>query len=75
MPGGARRRSASVLLDADRDELYFPYVAEDKPEIAERLVGLRGSLRIAASPWCGCKAESRSVSTTRNQICFYGGVD
>jgi transcriptional regulator with GAF, ATPase, and Fis domain len=33
---------ASLLLhDEEADELYFPYVASDKPEVAERLSALR----------------------------------
>ena len=30
-----------LLLDEERDELYFPYVSEDDPEVARRLSGLR----------------------------------
>ena len=29
------------LLDVERDELYFPYVSEDDPEVARRLRGMR----------------------------------
>ena len=33
---------ASILvLDPDRDELYFPFVAEEDPEAAERLARIR----------------------------------
>src|SRR6266568_1290691 len=30
-----------LLLDEERDELYFPYVSENDPEVARRLSGLR----------------------------------
>jgi len=30
-----------LLLDEERDELYFPYVSEENPEVAERLSGFR----------------------------------
>src|SRR5262245_9442244 len=30
-----------LLLDPERGELYFPYVAEDDPEVAARLTKLR----------------------------------
>ena len=33
--------TAVLLLDPERNELYFPYVAEEDPEVAERLVALR----------------------------------
>ena len=33
--------AAVLLLDADRHELYFPYVDEEDPEVAESLVQLR----------------------------------
>jgi Nif-specific regulatory protein len=38
----AHAEGGSVLLhDAASDELYFPWVASDRPEVAERLRGLR----------------------------------
>src|SRR5271167_2880996 len=30
-----------LLLDEERNELYFPYVSEDDPEVVGRLVGVR----------------------------------
>ncbi len=33
--------AAVLLLDAERRQLYFPYVAEESAEVAERLTGLR----------------------------------
>jgi len=33
--------AAVLLLDAERRQLYFPYVAEESPEVAERLAGMR----------------------------------
>src|SRR2546427_448951 len=32
---------AVLLVDPERDELYFPYVADEQPEAAARLEGLR----------------------------------
>src|SRR5436309_894215 len=33
--------AAVLLLDPERDELYFPYVAEEDPEVGARLAALR----------------------------------
>ena len=35
-----------LLLDAERDELYFPYISEENPEVAQRLRDLRVTFRV-----------------------------
>src|SRR5262249_10930878 len=32
---------AVLFIDPERNELYFPYVSQDDPEVARRLTGLR----------------------------------
>ncbi|MGH7821133.1 MAG: sigma 54-interacting transcriptional regulator, partial [Candidatus Binatia bacterium] len=64
-----------LLLDSDRDELYFPYVAEEKPEVAERLIGLRfpADRGIAGAALQG--GRSIRVDDAQSDFRFYGGVD
>jgi Nif-specific regulatory protein len=64
-----------LLLDADRDELYFPYVAEDKPEIAERLVGLRFPADRGIAGAALQSGKSIRVDDAQSDFRFYGGVD
>jgi len=37
----AAEGAAVLLLDAEKNELVFPYVAEEDPQVAERLAGMR----------------------------------
>src|SRR5260370_6722114 len=48
-----------LLLDEERDELYFPYVSEDDPEVARRLSGLRipADSRLAGAGMCVSLAD------------------
>jgi transcriptional regulator with GAF, ATPase, and Fis domain len=64
-----------LLLDDERKELYFPYISEEDPEVAERLVRLRFSaeLGIAAAALKGGKALV--VNDAQNDPRLYHGID
>jgi hypothetical protein len=54
-----------LLLDRERNELYFPYVSEDDPEVARRLSGLRSRDRrdyvlLAPAPRSGASTPANS---------------
>jgi transcriptional regulator with GAF, ATPase, and Fis domain len=64
-----------LLLDDERKELYFPYISEEDPEVAERLAALRFSaeLGIAAAALKGGKALV--VNDAQNDPRLYHGID
>jgi Nif-specific regulatory protein len=64
-----------LLLDEERDELYFPYVSEDDPEAARLLSGLRIP---AASGLAGAaliSGQAEKVDDPQSDPRFYSGVD
>lgn len=64
-----------LLLDEERDELYFPYVSEDNPEVARRLSGLRipaGSGLAGAALRSG---QAEKVDDPQSDPRWYSGVD
>jgi transcriptional regulator with GAF, ATPase, and Fis domain len=64
-----------LLLDEERDELYFPYVSEENPEAAGRLSGLRipaGSGLAGAALRSG---QAEKVDDPQSDLRFYSGVD
>jgi transcriptional regulator with GAF, ATPase, and Fis domain len=64
-----------LLLDEERDELYFPYVSEEDPEAAGRLSGLRipaGSGLAGAALRSG---QAEKVDDPQSDLRFYSGVD
>src|SRR5262249_51388884 len=67
--------AAVLLLDRERDELYFPHVDEADPEVAERLLGVRFP---AAKGLAGAALEAgaalRIDDVTRDPR-FYAEVD
>jgi GAF domain-containing protein len=64
-----------LLLDQERNELYFPYIAEENPEVAERLARLRFSaeLGIAASALKTC--ATLRIEDAQTDPRFYHGID
>jgi transcriptional regulator with GAF, ATPase, and Fis domain len=63
------------LLDEERNELYFPYVSEDDPEVARRLIGLRipaGSGLAGAALRSG---QAERVDDPQSDPRFYSEVD
>jgi GAF domain-containing protein len=64
-----------LLLDEERDELYFPYVSEDDPEVARRLSQLRFP---AGSGFAGAalrSGQSEKVDDPQSDPRFYSEVD
>ncbi len=64
-----------LLLDPEKDELYFPYVAEEKPEVASRLVGLRFPADRGIAGATLQSGRSIRVDDAQSDFRFYGGVD
>jgi transcriptional regulator with GAF, ATPase, and Fis domain len=66
---------AVLFIDQERNELYFPYVSEDDPEVAKRLIGLRfpAERGIAGSVLRGKHAEK--VDDVSSDPRFFSGVD
>ncbi len=64
-----------LLLDQERNELYFPYISEENPEVAERLARLRFSaeLGIAASALKTC--ATLRIEDAQTDPRFYHGID
>jgi Nif-specific regulatory protein len=67
---------ASVLmLDSDRDELYFPFVAETDPDAAARLASLRFPAGRGISGEVVRTREALRVDDAGSDPRFYDGVD
>jgi Nif-specific regulatory protein len=64
-----------LLLDTEKDELFFPYVAEEKPEVAARLVGLRFPADRGIAGAALQSGRSIRVDDAQSDFRFYGGVD
>jgi hypothetical protein len=63
-----------LLLDQERNELYFPYISEENPEVAKRLASLRFSaeLGIAASALKTC--ATLRIEDAQTDPRFYHGI-
>jgi len=64
-----------LLLDEERDELYFPYVSEADPEVAQRLSRLRFP---ASSGFAGAAlrtGQSEKIDDPQSDARFYSEVD
>ena len=67
---------ASVLLhDPERDELYFPYVAEEDPSIAATLTALRFPADRGISGAVLRSGRAVRVDDVQSDPRFYGGID
>ena len=64
-----------LLLEVEKDELYFPYVAEDNPEVAGRLLGLRFPADRGIAGAALQSGRSIRVDDVQSDFRFYGGVD
>jgi transcriptional regulator with GAF, ATPase, and Fis domain len=64
-----------LLLDEPRNELYFPYVSEDDPEVARRLFEVRipADTGLAGAVLRSGQAEKVDAAQSDNR--FYSGVD
>src|SRR5437588_12073748 len=64
-----------LLLDGEKDELYFPYVAEENSQVAARLVGLRFPADRGIAGAALQSGRSIRVDDAQSDFRFYGGVD
>jgi Nif-specific regulatory protein len=64
-----------LLLDTEKDELYFPYVAEESSEIAAKLVGLRFPADRGIAGAALQSGRSIRVDDAQSDFRFYSGVD
>jgi Nif-specific regulatory protein len=64
-----------LFLDTEKDELYFPFVAEDNAEVAQRLVGLRFPADRGIAGAALQSGRSIRVDDAQSDFRFYGGVD
>src|SRR5262245_13084775 len=67
--------AAVLLVDAKRDELYFPYVADEDREVAARLVGLRFPAERGIAGAVVKNGQSLRVDDVTADARFYGDVD
>jgi transcriptional regulator with GAF, ATPase, and Fis domain len=64
-----------LLLDADSNELYFPYVAEEDPEAARRLANVRIPADHGVAGAVLQSGQAELIADARNDKRFYSGVD
>jgi len=64
-----------LLLDAPRQELYFPYVADEDPAVATRLLSLRFPADRGIAGAVLRSGRSVRVDDVANDPRFYGDVD
>jgi sigma-B regulation protein RsbU (phosphoserine phosphatase) len=67
---------ASILLfDPERDELYFPYVADTEPAVAARLLSLRFPADRGIAGAVLRSGQSLRIDDVSKDPRFFGGVD
>ena len=64
-----------LLLDEGRNELYFPYVSEENPEVARRLMGVRIPADAGLAGAVLRSGQAEKVDAARSDCRFYPGVD
>ncbi len=64
-----------LFLDDEREELYFPYVAERDSEVAAKLMGLRFPADRGIAGAALQTGRSIRVDDAQSDFRFYGGVD
>lgn len=64
-----------LLLDEERNELYVPYVSEDDPEVARRLIGLRIPAGAGVAGAVLRSGQAEKVDAAQSDCRFYSGVD
>ena len=67
--------AAILLLDPQRDELYFPYLADLDPEVARRLVGLRFSASQGIAGEALRRGRVLKVDDVSREERFYSLID
>src|SRR6202034_3603803 len=66
---------AILLLDPQRDELYFPYLANLDPEVARRLAGLRFSASMGIAGKALVTGRALKVDDVSREEHFYSLID
>jgi Nif-specific regulatory protein len=64
-----------LLLDDERKELYFPYISEEDPEVAERLLRLRFSAELGIAAAALKSGKALVVNDAQNDPRWYQGID
>ena len=64
-----------LLLDEERNELYVPYVSEDDPEVARRLIGVRIPAGAGVAGAVLRSGQAEKVDAAQSDYRFYSGVD
>jgi Nif-specific regulatory protein len=64
-----------MLLDGERNELYFPYVAQDDPEVAARVADLRFPADQGIAGAALKSGRPLRVDDVQNDPRFYRGID
>ncbi|HSP99621.1 MAG TPA: GAF domain-containing SpoIIE family protein phosphatase [Candidatus Dormibacteraeota bacterium] len=64
-----------LLLDPERDELYFPYVADTQPDVAARLLSLRFPADRGIAGAVLRSGQSLRIDDASKDPRFFGGVD
>ncbi len=67
--------AAILLLDPERHELYFPYVADADPEVTARLLSLRFPADRGIAGAVLRNGRPLKVDDVSNDPRFYGGID
>jgi transcriptional regulator with GAF, ATPase, and Fis domain len=66
---------AVLLLDADKNELYFPYVADQNVDVARRLMSIRFPADAGIAGAALASGRSEVIADTAKDPRFYGKVD
>ena len=64
-----------LLLDAERNELYFPYVSEENPEAAQRLRDLRVPAGSGLAGAALLSGQAEKIDDPQSDPRFYSGAD
>src|SRR6202140_2790558 len=64
-----------LLLDDERKELYFPYISEEDPEVAERLARLRFSAGLGIAATALKSGKALVVKDAQNDPRLSHGID
>src|SRR5690348_6998307 len=64
-----------LLLDDERKELYFPYVSEEDPDVAQRLARLRFSAELGIAAAALKSGKALVVNDPQNDPRWYHGID
>ena len=71
----AAEGAAILLLDPQRDELYFPYLADLDPEVGRRLASLRFSATLGIAGEALRTSRALKVDDTSREDRFYSLID